>query len=113
MATKPNTRLDARLFCVARQGPIVVHDLAERLERCQPKVRQGKWNTQDDAVDPATQQHLVEALAKIAEHMIAVDALSMASVDRCSRAADQHRPRNQRLNVAFGGQELLPLRYAG
>ena len=64
-------------------------------------------NAGEDAVG---RQDLGEALAEIAQHVIAVDAQAVTGVERRGRAADEYRSWYQVLKVAFGGQESFPVR---
>ena len=55
-------------------------------------------------------EHRVEAGAQVLEHVVSVEALPMAGVQRGGRAAHQHGPRHERLQVPLGGQQPLPIR---
>ena len=54
-------------------------------------------------------EHLVETRAQVLDDVIAVEALAMPGVQGRGRAADEHRPRHESLQVALSGQEALPV----
>ena len=55
-------------------------------------------------------EDIVEALAEVAQHVIAIHAQAVLGVERRRRAADEHRSRDQILKMALGGEELFPVR---
>lgn len=55
-------------------------------------------------------EHLVDALTKVAQNVIIVDADAVPGKERGGGATDEHRPRHQILPVTFSRQEPFPVR---